>query len=63
MAETKLKEPIILSKCCNSEVDFVGGGYDGEDIVPIKDICKKCGCECEIKRIVPKDWKDEKPPF
>lgn len=38
------------SKCCNADFNCVGGGYDGEDIVPIKDICKKCGNECELIR-------------
>ena len=32
-----------LSKCCKAEVDYSGGGYDGEDIVPITEWCKKCG--------------------
>jgi hypothetical protein len=31
------------SKCCKAEVDYSGGGYDGEDIVPIVMYCKKCG--------------------
>jgi len=63
MSKTKLKEPIVLSKCCNDEVDFEGGGYIGEEIVPVYEVCKKCGCECEVKRIVPKGWKDEEIPF
>lgn len=31
------------SPCCNAEIDICGGGYDGEDICPIEDYCKKCG--------------------
>ena len=31
------------SKCCKSEVDYSGGGYDGEDIVPVVVSCKRCG--------------------
>jgi hypothetical protein len=31
------------TKCCKAEVKYVGGGYDGEDIVPITSYCRKCG--------------------
>lgn len=30
------------SKCCKAEVSYDGGGYDGEDIVPVVMSCKKC---------------------
>lgn len=38
MSEQKYK-----SECCNAEVDFRGGGYEGEYIHPIEEYCKKCG--------------------
>jgi len=34
------------SICCNADIDCRGGGYggyDGKDICPIEDYCKKCG--------------------
>ncbi len=31
------------SKCCRAEVDYQGGGWDGEDIVPVTYICTGCG--------------------
>ena len=31
------------SKCCKAEIEYGGGGYDGEDIVPVTSYCKKCG--------------------
>ena len=31
------------SKCCKAEVYYNGGGYDGEDIVPLVVSCSKCG--------------------
>ena len=31
------------SPCCGAEMDYDSGGYDGEDIVPIREFCKKCG--------------------
>ena len=31
------------SECCVAEVGVSGGGYDGEDIVPISEWCTKCG--------------------
>lgn len=31
------------SKCCKAEVNYEGGGYDGEDIVPIVINCTGCG--------------------
>ncbi len=31
------------SKCCKAGVDYDGGGYDGEDIVPVVASCSKCG--------------------
>ena len=42
----------IKSKCCNAKVIVSGGGYDGEDIVPISDTCSKCGEVCKTKRRV-----------
>jgi hypothetical protein len=39
----------IKSKCCNAEVIISGGGYDGEDIVPISETCSKCGEKCKVK--------------
>ena len=39
----------IKSKCCNAKVIVSGGGYDGEDIVPISETCSKCGKLCKIK--------------
>ena len=33
----------IMSECCDAEVYISGGGYDGEDIVPISECCSKCG--------------------
>ena len=30
------------SICCNAEIDYRGGGYDGEDICPIESYCSKC---------------------
>lgn len=31
------------SRCCKAEIDYSGGGYDGEDIVLVKVVCKGCG--------------------
>ena len=31
------------SRCCKAKVDYSGGGYDGEDIVPVVSRCQKCG--------------------
>lgn len=31
------------SKCCKAEVDYSGGGYDGEDLCPVIVTCTKCG--------------------
>ncbi len=31
------------SKCCNAEVEWNDGGYDGESIVSVSSRCKKCG--------------------
>ena len=58
-----MEEVRLKSSCCSAEVDFSGGGYDGEDIVPIVEYCKKCGGRCEVKRIVPKGYKEEIMPF
>jgi len=33
----------LMSGCCDAEVDISGGGYEGEDIVPITERCSKCG--------------------
>ena len=33
------------SKCCKTNVEYSGGGYDGEDIMPVESHCKKCGKE------------------
>jgi len=41
------KENKLVSKCCKAEVDYVGGGYDGEDIVSVTEMCKKCLEPCE----------------
>ena len=30
------------TKCCKADVECAGGGYDGEDIVPVVAYCKKC---------------------
>ena len=32
----------VMSKCCNAKVEFSGGGYDGEDIVPVLTRCSSC---------------------
>ena len=31
------------SRCCKAEIEYSGGGYDGEDIVPVEMYCTKCG--------------------
>ena len=31
------------SKCCKAEVDYSGGGYEGEFIHPVVMGCKSCG--------------------
>ena len=59
----KIKEPVILSVCCNSEIDYQGGGYIGENIAPVFTVCEKCGETCDTKRIIPKGWIDEELPF
>jgi len=56
----ELKEPIRVSKCCYSETDVSGGGYDGEDIVPMIRFCKNCDKECSIIEIKPDGWVDTK---
>lgn len=30
------------SKCCKAEIEYNGGGWDGEEIVPITIRCKEC---------------------
>jgi len=30
------------SRCCKAEIEYSGGSYDGEDIVPVKMSCTKC---------------------
>ena len=35
--EKKKKSP-----CCNAELDYGGGGYDGERLCNIETYCKKC---------------------
>lgn len=30
------------SKCCKAEVEYTGGGYDGEDVVPVESYCTNC---------------------
>jgi len=50
----------IKSKCCNAKVIVSGGGYDGEDIVPVIDRCSKCGELCEVK---PFKGRPRKLPF
>lgn len=30
------------SKCCKAKIEYIGGGYDGKDIVPIRTYCTKC---------------------
>jgi len=38
------KQPELRkSPCCNAEIDYRGGGYDGEDICDLQDFCSKCG--------------------
>ena len=37
-----------VSKCCKAEVDYSGGGYNGEDIVPVNVYCKNCMTICEV---------------
>jgi len=45
MTNKKEKEKIDgNTKCCNAEIDYTGGGYNGEDIVPLSaPFCSKCG--------------------
>ena len=31
------------SKCCKARINYNGGGYDGEDVVPVVFTCSKCG--------------------
>lgn len=38
----KNKENWGKSRCCKAEVDYSGGGYDGEDIVPVLVQCTNC---------------------
>ncbi len=59
----KIKEPILLSKCCDAEVDFQGGGYIDEDVAPVIEVCKKCENKCDIKRITPIGWIEPELPF
>jgi len=35
-------KPKMVTACCESEIDCTGGGYDGEDIIPVVCFCKKC---------------------
>ena len=63
MKKDKTKEIKILSKCCSDEVEFIDGGYDGEDIVPVRQICKKCRMDCDVKVIKPKGWVQPIIPF
>lgn len=42
------KENKLVSKCCKAEVDYSGGGYDGEDIVPVNRYCKNCMTVCDV---------------
>ena len=60
-----LKKPVRVSKCCYSETEVVGGGYDGEDILPVVELCKICNKECSIIEIKPDGWVDikEELPF
>jgi hypothetical protein len=51
----KKKDKKIVSKCCNSDFEYIRGGYDGEYIVPVKTLCLKCGKECELKSQSPTD--------
>ncbi len=49
----------IISKCCNAGVDFRGGGYDGEDILPVVEYCKECEKKCKFEVIdTPKPTKE-----
>lgn len=47
MKSKKIKER--KSRCCNAEIQYGGGGYDGEDIVPVEEWCKKCHNEITEK--------------
>lgn len=39
MANKKVR----VSNCCKAEIEYGGGGYDGEDIMPVTESCGKCG--------------------
>lgn len=38
----KEKLPKLVTKCCESDIDCQGGGYDGEEIVSVVCFCSKC---------------------
>ena len=42
-------EKELKSKCCNAKIEFCGGGYDGEEIVPVYQYCANCLENCGIK--------------
>lgn len=58
-----MEEVKLESTCCKAEVDFVGGGYDGEVIVPVSQVCKKCGSKCGVIRVVPEGYEEVEAPF
>lgn len=41
-SQSNKTEPRAISRCCGAEVDYDGGGYDGEDIAPVRAFCTKC---------------------
>lgn len=51
-----MEEVRLESRCCGAEVDFTGGGYDGEEIVPVYNVCVYCRNKCELD-IKENNWK------
>ena len=49
------------SRCCKAEIDYCGGGYDGEEISPVEMYCKKCGKQNPY--VIQKVGRPTKKPF
>mgnify|MGYP001612202147 FL=1 len=47
-----------ITKCCGAEADVEGGGYDGEDIVAIRDFCRECGKTLNVGDWTPQNGKE-----
>jgi len=45
----------MKSKCCNAEVNYSGGGYNGEELCPVEINCLECGEKLSTDEIIYED--------